>query len=128
MSAELPLVLVVDDQPWFLAVADWQATITDVRFEVEVDPMRVVTRDMTGVLCVFLDHRMPRLVGAQVAQTLRERGYVGMIYAIGVFAAPGYPGDCIWTGKMLSVRKVRAMIACAQGALSREALQAELHR
>lgn len=120
-------VLVVDDQPWFLLIDDWQRAIPDVTFVVERDPLNVASRDMSDVICVFLDHRMPRMTGAQVACALRAQGYTGVIYSIGSYAEPGYPDDCIRTGKMLSIRKVRLMVDLARGLLSLSEFQDTLN-
>lgn len=110
-----PIVLVIEDNPWSISLEDWHEVITDVEFKSITDPREVFKTSLEGVLCILLDHNMPHHNGDVIAHFLRDQGYTGKIYKIGALDEPGYPADCIRVGKMLTYKKIRAMLSFARG-------------
>lgn len=103
-------IVVIDDQPRLFYPEDWDTSKAD--FLIVKDPLALLeqVRDLHEVDCFFIDHKMPGTTGDKVSFFLRGIGVKAPVLKIGAFNEPGYPEDCIFIGKMLSIRRVRKIV------------------
>ena len=90
-------ILVVDDEEELRAMLELVLSSHGLRVEVATSGEEALERCETNGApfdVVVLDHRMPRLTGAEVARRLRESGYPSPIILFSAYLDPQLRAEC----------------------------------
>ena len=89
-------ILVVDDEEELRAMLELLLSSHGLRVELAASGAEALERCQGGDAfdVVVLDHRMPRLTGAEVARRLREAGYPAQIILFSAYLDPRLRAEC----------------------------------